>query len=133
MRTSDISLRVINFTIDTIVLMAIISFINCGIYFIYPETSDVNSTAFDILYFATFFSYYFLFEALTGKTVGKLVTKTMVVNRNGSKPTLPSLIVRTLMRLIPFDGLTFILGSSGLHDLISKTTVTGLQPEPEGL
>ena len=127
MKTSDKSVRVLNFIIDTIVILTIMFLISYGTYFIYPEILDDNSIVFDIFYFTIFFSYYFFFEALTGRTVGKIVTKTIVVNRDGNKPNSISVIIRTLFRLIPFDGFTYLFGSRGLHDLVSKTTVTGLQ------
>jgi uncharacterized RDD family membrane protein YckC len=63
-------------------------------------------------------------EGLTGRTLGKLVTGTMVVDENGNKPEFSRIIGRTFCRLIPFDALSF-LGEehSGWHDTISKTKV----------
>ena len=56
-----------------------------------------------------------------------MITKTKVVDKNGNKPTIGRLILRTLIRLIPIDLFTFLLGNLGLHDLISKTTVIKVQ------
>jgi uncharacterized RDD family membrane protein YckC len=61
---------------------------------------------------------------LFGRSFGKLITGTVVVNKNGLRPTFESILIRTFCRLIPFDGLSF-LGKSGRiwHDSLSKTYV----------
>ncbi|MFH6998343.1 RDD family protein [Flavobacterium sp. FlaQc-57] len=67
---------------------------------------------------------YFVLEWLFGRTMGKLVTGTIVVNKNGLKPDFGVIFIRTLCRLIPLDALSF-LGKSEMfwHDSISKTYV----------
>ena len=68
--------------------------------------------------------YYVPLESLTGRTLGKLITGTMVVNEAGKRPTFVQAIGRTLCRFIPFDALTF-LGRypRGWHDKFSRTYV----------
>jgi uncharacterized RDD family membrane protein YckC len=68
--------------------------------------------------------YYSLFEANTGRSIGKYITKTKVVTEKGDKPKFKAILIRSLCRSIPFDALSF-LGSdaSGWHDSISKTKV----------
>ena len=68
--------------------------------------------------------YYSVFEATTGRTVGKFITKTKVVNEKGEKPNFGMTLIRSLCRYIPFEPLSF-LGSdnSGWHDKLSKTKV----------
>jgi uncharacterized RDD family membrane protein YckC len=68
--------------------------------------------------------YYFVFEATTSRTLGKLVTGTKVVNQDGGPPTLGQIVGRTFCRLIPFDAFSF-LGTPprGWHDSIPKTIV----------
>ena len=68
--------------------------------------------------------YYTLTEGLFGRSLAKLITGTIVVDENGLKPSLGTIFKRSLCRLIPFDGLSF-LGSSarGWHDSISDTYV----------
>lgn len=67
---------------------------------------------------------YLVLETLFGRSFGKLIMGTIVVNENGLKPDFVSILIRTLCRLIPFDGLSF-LGKSGKiwHDSLSKTYV----------
>ena len=69
-------------------------------------------------------AYFMLAEGLTGRTIGKLITGTKVVDSNGNRPSAGRIVVRTLSRFIPFEALSF-LGSDarGWHDKISKTYV----------
>lgn len=68
--------------------------------------------------------YYFFSELLSQRTLGKLITGTIVVDAEGNKPTATSILIRSLSRVVPFDGLSF-LGSNarGWHDSWSKTYV----------
>ncbi|NRT14098.1 putative RDD family membrane protein YckC [Flavobacterium sp. 28A] len=70
------------------------------------------------------FLYYFLTEVYFSRTVAKLITKTIVVNYDGSKPTIKMIFIRTLSRFIPLEGLSY-LGSvpRGWHDVLSRTYV----------
>ncbi len=68
--------------------------------------------------------YYNVFEIFFARTVGKFITQTIVVNENGEKPNLETILVRTLCRLIPFELLSFLaMPARGWHDRISKTYV----------
>jgi uncharacterized RDD family membrane protein YckC len=68
--------------------------------------------------------YYSTFEAVTGRTLAKFITKTKVVDDNGDKPSYGTILLRSLCRFIPFEPLSF-LGSdgSGWHDKLSGTRV----------
>lgn len=66
--------------------------------------------------------YYVFFEGIWGRTPGKLVFGTVVVNEDGRKPSLGQILGRTLARCIPFEPLTFF-GERGLHDRMSSTRV----------
>lgn len=68
------------------------------------------------------FSYYTFFEGIWARTPGKLVFGTVVVTDKGSKPSLGTVIKRTLCRFIPFEPLSFF-GPRGWHDGISATRV----------
>lgn len=72
--------------------------------------------------------YYFLFEFFLQKTPGKFITKTIVVNEYGEKPDISTLILRTVIRLVPFEPFScFSDTNRGWHDRWSKTFVL-----PEG-
>ncbi|MDX6181380.1 RDD family protein [Flavobacterium sp. Fl-77] len=66
--------------------------------------------------------YYTLTEGFFGRSVGKFITGTVVVDENGEKINFGSALKRSLCRLIPFDGLSFF-GSRGWHDSITDTYV----------
>ncbi|WP_333599534.1 RDD family protein [Flavobacterium sp.] len=68
--------------------------------------------------------YYNIFEVLLARTPGKFITQTLVVDINGDLPNHQMILVRTLCRLIPFNGLSFLgFPARGWHDSISKTYV----------
>lgn len=68
--------------------------------------------------------YYLVFESLFGRTMGKIITGSIVVDENGLKPGFSIVCIRTLSRLIPFDALSFLSKSGRIwHDSLSKTYV----------
>jgi uncharacterized RDD family membrane protein YckC len=78
------------------------------------------------------FLYYFLFELLTSQTLGKMITKTKVVDKYGSKPHVFRIGIRSLSRIIPFDGLSYLFGFEiGMHDLVSNTKLMNAQNDQE--
>jgi uncharacterized RDD family membrane protein YckC len=75
------------------------------------------------IYLVLFF-YYFLGEALTGKTVGKWLTRTVVVTESGQPAQWWQLLFRSAYRFVPFDGFSFLSKSRpGWHDKWSNTRV----------
>ncbi len=125
MKISDKSIRVANFIIDSIAISVITAFLTFIVYIISPEIQKSHSLALDNLFYVVYIGYYFFFELFTGRTLGKILTKTIVVSSNTGKPNLLRILIRTLLRLVPIDGFSFLFGSIGLHDLLSKTTVAG--------
>ncbi len=72
--------------------------------------------------------YYNLFELFFSVTIGKLITNTVVVDRNGKKPSTDEILMRSICRLIPFEILSFLgTPGKGWHDAISKTYVVKRQ------
>lgn len=72
-----------------------------------------------------FIFYYFLFEYFTGKTLGKLITKSRVIvnNRKNNKKNV-TFIYRTLSRILFFEIFWYFRNRpKGLHDIFSRTTV----------
>lgn len=68
--------------------------------------------------------YYIFFEGLAGRTPGKFITGTKVVNELGKKASFLQIVGRSCSRLIPFEIFSF-LGDSGRgwHDSLSNTYV----------
>ncbi|MCW3105102.1 MAG: hypothetical protein JWO09_3542 [Bacteroidetes bacterium] len=76
--------------------------------------------------------YYFMFEFFLQRTPGKYVTKTIVVNEYGEKPDAATTILRTVIRLVPFEAFSCFSDSNrGWHDRWSKTYVLTLKEHQE--
>lgn len=70
-----------------------------------------------------YFLYYFMVEGITkGRTLGKLITKTVAVNEDLSAITWKQAFMRTICRMIPFEPLSGF-GNQFWHDRLSKTHV----------
>jgi uncharacterized RDD family membrane protein YckC len=83
----------------------------------------VFSGAFGYLFgFAVFFGYYGVFEGIWGRTPGKFLLGTVVVNESGGSPTFGQIMGRTAMRCVPFEPFSFF-GTLGWHDSVTKTRV----------
>ncbi len=68
--------------------------------------------------------YYVPLEAAMGRTLGKFVTGTKVVNLNGEKPRFSQILGRTFCRFIPFEAFSFLFGEGrGWHDSVPDTFV----------
>ncbi|WP_299336792.1 RDD family protein [uncultured Psychroserpens sp.] len=116
MKHIDKSTRLSNYIIDILVI-----YILWIIVSLFTNTGYLNV----FLLSAIMFLYYFLFEALTSQTLGKLITKTKVVNKDGSKPHVISILIRSISRLFPLDWLSYMFGNDiGMHDLFSNTILT---------
>lgn len=87
-----------------------------------PADSAPMGISFKILYIITLL-YYFVLEAATkGRTIGKLITRTIVVGEDLSPVTTEQVFKRSFCRLIPFEALS-MLGGIPWHDSLSHTTV----------
>ncbi|CAL2074915.1 RDD family protein [Tenacibaculum sp. 190524A05c] len=102
--------RIVNFTIDYFIILVI---------YIIVVTITYNNS--ELLFILIYFLYYLILESVTqGQTIGKIVTKTKVVNYLNEKPSFKKIFWRTLLRLNPFDTASYLFGQEG-HDSISKT------------
>ncbi len=108
--------RLLNFFIDGFPLMTLATLASEG---------DENIKW---LFFYLFVAiYYLLFEGVFGRTLGKLITKTIVVDSTSfRKASFGKILGRTFSRLIPLDVLSFLFSiipgwhPRGWHDSISK-------------
>lgn len=67
---------------------------------------------------------YIFFESLTGRTPGKLITRTKVVADDYGKASFGQVVLRTLIRIVPFEQFSFLnTECRGFHDSWSKTRV----------
>ena len=74
----------------------------------------------------TLLFYYLLCEGIWHRTIGKLITGTRVVQTSGSNPAFNKIILRTFIRFIPLEFLTYLEKNkqpNGWHDRWSDTRV----------
>ena len=120
--------RFANYIIDRIViilLMVVALIITAIIARIFGHTDDeIMDTLVFIIMIIVWLAYYWGLESLTGKTVGKYITRTRIVKEDGSRPTTINVLGRTMSRLIPFDPFSY-LGppEQGWHDAAPKIYV----------
>ena len=69
--------------------------------------------------------YYIPCEFFWGRTLGKLITGTKVVDSEGGKPTFGRILGRTFARFVPFEAFSFLgrKQPKGWHDSWSNTMV----------
>ncbi len=68
--------------------------------------------------------YYAIFEASSGKTLGKLITGTKVVNMEGKNISFGQALGRSVSRFIPFEAFSFFGSQAiGWHDSLPNTRV----------
>jgi uncharacterized RDD family membrane protein YckC len=94
--------------------------------FILKNYSKNEQTDIIFLAFCSNLLYYLLFEYfLKGKTIGKFITKTKVINKNGGSPSIKQVLIRILVRYMPFEFLTILTrkDKTALHDGASGTRV----------
>lgn len=120
-------LRIANFFIDRIIAQVLLGVLLGVCLELLPEDQQ-ESTLGNIISFGGVFmmyiGYFILCEGLTGRTLGKLITGTKVVDGFGQKPSWGKVIGRSFARLIPFEPFSF-LGSQtrGWHDSMTGTYV----------
>lgn len=129
--------RLVNYIVDSAIMNIIFFcfFVAMGGMISYYEgvnggttlttAQDLNIFILFLMGLSTYVVYYIFCEYVWGgRTVGKMITRTKVVKKDGSKLDLGSVIGRTLLRYLPFEVFSF-LGSEpdGWHDRLSNTMV----------
>jgi uncharacterized RDD family membrane protein YckC len=122
MKTVGIGTRVLNFLVDTLVVFLISYFLYKGLKY-YATKYREPLVNFGYLFFTVLFFYYFICELLFARTLGKLVSFTKVVNKQGKRPNLLQVLIRSAARLTIIDCFFFPLWEKTLHDYLSKTEV----------
>lgn len=75
-----------------------------------------------VLEAAALLAYYLLIEVPSARSLGKLITKTIVVDGDGNKASTSQLITRSFCRIVPFEHFSFLGNdASGWHDKWSNT------------
>lgn len=117
--------RYCNGFIDSIVIIFIFSFFSAYFFPVATINDDYQSKMIFTMYFCIVL-YYFIFEYFfKGRTIGKLITKTKVINKQGNPPTLLQVRKRVLIRYMPLEFFTILTRKdrTTLHDGASGTRV----------
>lgn len=113
MRGINTGTRIINYLIDMVAVISI-SIIPMLIF-----GSLIGET---LTFILIWMAYYFFFEFFTQRTLGKIITNTTVIDLKNEKPTAKRVFLRTILRLNPFDGISYLFGKvQGMHDVLSNT------------
>lgn len=94
-----------------------------GLASVGESIQELGDLAWNIIVIIFSIIYYTVMEGLFGRSIGKFITGTIVVDENGEKPSFGTIFKRSLCRLIPFDAFSFLGDSRGWHDSISDTYV----------
>lgn len=123
MKSASRSLRIINLIIDSLCFGMITFSISYFVSYLFKDDLIFNNII-DVFGVPIAMLYYLIFEYFFSRTLGKWITGTRVVSARGTRPTFLEIVGRTVVRIIPFEGVTF-LGSSGRgwHDSLSDTYV----------
>jgi uncharacterized RDD family membrane protein YckC len=121
--------RFLNFIIDTIFyyLLAFASGIIIGLLEMWYILEGFGGTVFSI---GLMVFYYLFTEAIWGRSLAKLITRTKVISQNNEKITFGQALGRSLVRLVPFEPFSFLGGNGtprGWHDSWSKTKVVSVR------
>lgn len=133
---ADRGKRLVNFIIDFIIctiLTIVTGLLGNWLYDAYGfnglaigdlATLEQHPFRFNLLQFFISIIFYGLFESLIMRSPGKFITGTKVVMRDGTKPDDAAIFIRTLLRRIPFEFVSFFGPYAiGWHDMFSKTLV----------
>jgi uncharacterized RDD family membrane protein YckC len=121
--------RLTNFIVDAIACAVPFLVIRVAARLAHAPRPRFTSGIWGLLFLALVMLVYFIpLEAIWGRTLGKLITRTKVVALDGRRPTLWRIALRTLCRMNPFDAFSFIGSFAGnlpvgFHDKCSHTRV----------
>jgi len=119
-------LRFANFVVDYIVTMALGVVIGIAVALVWgPDgVRFIQALPRYVFGVSLVLVYYIILESLTGRTVGKWVTGTTVVNEEGTRASFGQIVGRSFARFITFEMFSFLGESArGWHDSLPETYV----------
>lgn len=112
--------RLMNLIFDWLVM--------CILYYLTSYLSpDLQSFLAHLWYAPIPLLFYCVFESTTGRTPGKFITRSVVINEYGETPDLITTLFRTALRYIPFEMFSFFYNDRGWHDRWSATFVVSIK------
>lgn len=128
MKQVGIGTRILNFIIDSLMIL-LISYVISKVNDWYAEQFKIQNIPFKYhfqfgyLFFTVLFFYYTILEIIFGRTIGKFLSFSKVVNNQNKKPNFIQIIIRSIVRLTIIDMFFIPFLDKTLHDYISKTNV----------
>ena len=128
MKQVGIGTRVLNFIVDSLVIL-LIAYLISKVNEYYEQQFKLHNTKFKYhfnfgyLYFVVLFFYYTFCEIIFARTIGKLFSFSKVVNSQGKRPNPLQILIRSLIRLTIIDMFFIPFLDRTLHDYLSKTFV----------
>lgn len=114
--------RILNFLVDTLIIFVLAHFAAKGWYW-YVRYWGYPFYNFGWFFFGMVFVYYTFFESIFGRTPGKWLSYSKVVNQEGRKPFFGWIIIRSLTRITVIDLFFIPFLGKPLHDYLSRTVV----------
>jgi uncharacterized RDD family membrane protein YckC len=115
------TLRLANFLVDSLIYFTFL------VVFLMVFKNTIDQNKIKLISILFYFLYYFLFEYFIGQTLGKMITRSKVISLQENKGNyFFQILLRSIMRFIPLDMLSYLFSYRGLHDWISKTTIIKL-------
>jgi len=116
--------RIRHFVIDFILIMAMTIALRSIVLSTHFDGMHQSAALEVVIFILIYFSYFVFLEFQFGLTIGKYFNKTRVVNEEQQKPNLQAVIIRAIIRPIPFQFILRLLPfNRTLHDYLSKTWV----------
>lgn len=128
MKQVGIGTRILNFIIDSLMIL-LISYVISKVNDWYAEQFKIQNMPFNYhfqfgyLFFTVLFFYYTILEIIFGRTIGKFLSFSKVVNNQNRKPNFIQIIIRSIVRLTIIDMFFIPFLDKTLHDYLSKTNV----------
>lgn len=125
MNSVGIGSRVINFVVDFL-LVFILAFAASRVWNFYVFYYHWPYFSFYYFLGVVTFIYYLFFEGIWGRSPGKWLSLSKVVNNQGAKPSFMQVAVRSLARvagMVLIDSLFLSFFNKTLHDYVSRTNV----------
>jgi uncharacterized RDD family membrane protein YckC len=121
---ATMGVRFLNFLLDNVARL-LLSAVLGGIFGALGGSSTFGNIFISL---SIMLGYYMFFEGVFGRSPGKLLTGTYVVNEDGTKPRFSQIVGRSLARFVPFEPLSFFGNSpTGWHDRWSGTRVVKIR------
>jgi uncharacterized RDD family membrane protein YckC len=124
--------RAIHFIGDTIVMSFPVRFLSAILY----QTTEIKFFTSNLSVIIMLVAYYATMESLFQKTIFKIFTGSIVVTPEGKKPKPVTILLRSLIRFIPFEPISLLFTSENerwWHDTWTKTYVVKASKLKESL